>query len=102
MIFIGARIYNAGESARIKRLDVNKTKQTNLTMKCLYLAAVLVVLFLGLRARPAQAAQPTGAVPMRKFKLDLNEPPEKRWLPILSVYNSSGPLILDYFNNKVI
>lgn len=67
-------------------------------MKTLYLAAVLVV-FLGLQ--PAQAAQPTGAVPMKKYKVDLNQPPKERWLPILSVYNSSGPLILDYFKNVV-
>ena len=41
------------------------------------------------------------AVPLKKYTVDLDQPPEKRWLPILQEYNSSLPLIINYFNNEV-
>ena len=42
-----------------------------------------------------------GAVPMKKYVVDLDKPPEERWIPILSDYKTSVPLIIEYFNNQV-
>lgn len=39
--------------------------------------------------------------PMKKYTLDLDKKPEERWLSILSVYNASVPLIIDYFHHQV-
>ncbi len=40
-------------------------------------------------------------VAMKKYTVDLDQPPEKRWLSILPDYRSSVPLILRYFNQSV-
>lgn len=42
------------------------------------------------------------AVPMQKFTIDLDKPPEERWLELLSHYNSSVPAIVKYFDQQVI
>ncbi len=42
-----------------------------------------------------------GAVPMRKFTVDLDKPPEERWVELISNYKSSVPLIVDYFDQEV-
>ena len=39
--------------------------------------------------------------PMRKFTVDLDKPPEERWIDILSHYNSSVPAIIKYFDQEV-
>lgn len=39
--------------------------------------------------------------PMRKFTVDLDKPPEERWIDILSHYNSSVPAIVEYFDQEV-
>lgn len=41
------------------------------------------------------------SVPMKKFTVDLDKPPEDRWLELISNYNSSVPLIVDYFDQEV-
>ncbi len=41
------------------------------------------------------------SVPMKKYKVDLDQSPDKRWLPLLSDYNSSVPLIIKYFEQQV-
>lgn len=41
------------------------------------------------------------AVPMKTYKLDLNDPPETRWNHIMEHYLSSLPLIIDYFDSMV-
>jgi hypothetical protein len=41
------------------------------------------------------------AVPMKNYTVDLDLPPEKRWDSILQEYNSSVPLLMDYFNDEV-
>jgi len=40
-------------------------------------------------------------VPMSQYTIDLDQPPEKRWIPLLKDFKSSAPLIVDYFNNGV-
>ena len=42
------------------------------------------------------------AVPMKKYTVDLDQPPSERWNPILKDFKSSAPLIVDYFNDQVI
>ena len=39
--------------------------------------------------------------PMRNYRIDLQQPPETRWREVLSDYNSSVPMILDYFESMV-
>ena len=41
------------------------------------------------------------AVPMKKFTVDLDKPPQERWIDLLSHYTTSVPLIVDYFDQQV-
>ena len=41
------------------------------------------------------------AIPMKTYKVDLNEPPETRWNHVLEPYLASIPLVMDYFNSLV-
>lgn len=41
------------------------------------------------------------AVPMQKFTIDLDKPPEERWIELISHYNSSVPAIIKYFDQEV-
>ncbi len=46
-------------------------------------------------------AENGNAVPVKKYTVDLDKPPEERWLPIMPIYRSSVPLIIDYVNSEV-
>ena len=41
------------------------------------------------------------AVPMKKFTVDLDKPPQERWIDLISHYTTSVPLIVDYFDQQV-
>lgn len=43
-----------------------------------------------------------GAIPMRKFTVDLDKPPDERWVEILAAYKSSVPIIVEYFDHQVL
>ena len=38
---------------------------------------------------------------MALYTIDLDQPPEQRWIPLLKDFKSSAPLIRDYFNQEV-
>ena len=40
-------------------------------------------------------------VPMKKYTIDLDQPPSERWIPLLKDFKSSAPLIVDYFSDQV-
>ena len=40
-------------------------------------------------------------VPMKKYTVDLDQPPSERWIPLLKDFKSSAPLIVDYFSDQV-
>ena len=40
-------------------------------------------------------------VAMKRYTINLDLPPEERWLELLSEYKSSVPLIIQYFNQSV-
>ena len=42
-----------------------------------------------------------GAVPMKKFAVDLDKPPQERWIDLISHFNSSVPYIIQYFDQLV-
>ena len=42
-----------------------------------------------------------GAIPMRKFTVDLDKPPDERWVEILAAYKTSVPAIVEYFDHQV-
>ncbi len=41
------------------------------------------------------------AVPMKTYRVDLDDPPETRWNHVMEPYLPSLPLVLDYFNTLV-
>ena len=43
----------------------------------------------------------TGRVPMQLYTVDLDQPPELRWMPLLKDFKSSAPLIVNYFEQQV-
>ena len=40
-------------------------------------------------------------VPVKKYTIDLDQPPSERWIPLLKDFKSSAPLIVDYFSDQV-
>ena len=40
-------------------------------------------------------------VPVQKYTIDLDQPPNERWIPLLKDFKSSAPLIVDYFSEQV-
>lgn len=40
-------------------------------------------------------------VAMKKYTVDLDKPPEERWLTILSEYKNSASILISYFNQSV-
>ena len=40
-------------------------------------------------------------VPAKKYTIDLDQPPNERWIPLLKDFKSSAPLIVDYFSEQV-
>ena len=61
------------------------------------IAAVLLVCLVW----PVASEAARRAEPMLQYRVDLQQPPETRWREILSHYNDSVPLILDYFYSLV-
>ena len=64
-------------------------------------SSVFAVLLVYLLWPAATSDAARRAVPMLTYSVDLQQPPETRWREILSHYNDSVPLILDYFENLV-
>ena len=63
---------------------------------------VIIVGVLGVLYGALPIAEGGGrAVPMKKFTVDLDKPPQERWNDLLSYYTSSVPLIVDYFDQQV-
>ena len=50
---------------------------------------------------PLVADGERGAVPMKKFTVDLDKPPQERWIDLISHFNSSVPYIVQYFDQLV-
>ena len=65
------------------------------------MAALSTQLLFCLAALVVVNGQTDGAVPMKKFTVDLDKPPAKRWLDLLSHYKSSASLIVEYFDQQV-
>lgn len=77
-------------------------KQTTMSSSCLISTLVVYGLLLQAGGTDGTDAKfPRGAVPMKTFTVDLDRQPEERWLEVLTVYNSSVPLIIDYFKHMV-
>ena len=60
---------------------------------------LVVVLFALVTAVPVLAFEPN--LPMETYTVNLDDPPEIRWNHILGDFNSSVPIILKYYYDKV-
>ena len=76
-----------------------KFLQERIFAYCLGLCACLILQNGGAEAFKLNKLKPV--VPMKKYTVDLDQPPSERWNPILKDFKSSAPLIVDYFNEQV-
>ena len=63
---------------------------------CLW-SSVLLLCYCAVRVSTA----PENLVPTVKYRVDLDQPPKERWVPILENFKGSVPLILEYFRSIV-
>lgn len=62
---------------------------------------MLIVCFLSFASLVIVTNGARQAIPMKSYRIDLNDPPETRWNHILQPYLPSIPLVVDYFDSLV-
>ena len=58
--------------------------------------------YLVLAGRAEILREPSGAVPMKKYTINMDQTPQERWIPLLKDFTSSAPLIVNYFKDQVL